>query len=264
VTGGNFLNYVRSGRYNRTFIHGATGGAIVLGGGYTFDSCNAGPQPIDLDPPIPLEATGLSNLDGTIAAWHPSTEPNNATSQWLINVGNDPELDTLNGGYAVFGKVLGDGTAVVSQIANGNPVRLGFFEETPTINYPETNVNCQQFSRDNLILVYMSVIDDDRLAATGSYQPGSRTLSLSIDLGVDGFKQLEFEVDADSTPVTLSPQLETAITLPAPVPNMASYNRISGKLTIPSIAVDGDVLYRNIEFMLDDPATNRFVLQAAE
>ncbi len=264
VTAGNPLNYVRTGRYNNSFVHGASGGATIRGGGYVYNSCNTGPEPIPSDPPVPLEMTGLSNRSGTIAALHPSTEPDAATSQWLINIGNAPSLDTLNGGYAVFGKVLGDGLAVVSQIASANPVRLGFFEETPTINYLETNVDCQRFSRDNLVLMYMSVISNDRFAPTAHYDPATQTLSVNIDLGEDGFRQLDFDVDAQASQTSMTPRLASARILAEPVPNMATYNRISGRLVLPSIAVAGEIVYRNLEFDLLDSSDSKFILRTTD
>ncbi len=264
VTASNFLNYVTTGRYNNSFVHGASGGATIRGGGYFYNSCNTGPEPIPSDAPIALEMTGLSNRSGTIAALHPSTEPDAATSQWLINIGNSPSLDTLNGGYAVFGKILGDGLAVVSRIASANPVRLGFFEETPTVNYLETNVDCQRFSRDNLVLMYMSVISNDRFAPTAHYDPATQTLSVNIDLGEDGFRQIEFDVDARAARASMTPRLATARVLAEPVPNMATYNRISGRLTLPTIAVAGEIVYRNLEFDLVDSRDSRFTLRAAE
>ncbi|MFZ8955717.1 MAG: peptidylprolyl isomerase [Pseudohongiellaceae bacterium] len=131
VTGGNFLNYVRSGRYNNTFIHGAIGGSLIRGGGYTYTNCADGPQRIELDDPIPLEDTGLSNLNGTIAALRPSSELNGATSEWFINLGADTTLDTQDGGYAVFGRVLGDGLNVVRNISLANLVRWVSFWKLP-------------------------------------------------------------------------------------------------------------------------------------
>ena len=264
VTGGNFLNYVRSGRYNNTFIHGAVGGSLIRGGGYTYTNCADGPQRIELDDPIPLEATGLSNLDGTIAALRPSSELNGATSEWFINLGADTTLDTQDGGYAVFGRVLGDGLNVVRNISLANLVRLGFFLETPTSNYFQSTVNCQQFSRDNLILVLMSVVNDDSLAATASFDAVSELLEVNVNLGADGFIRVPFAVTVSDEQTLISARLESVVDLQEPVPNMASYDANSGRLILPSIGIDGEVRYRNVVFDLSDATSATFVLRSFE
>ena len=264
VTGGNFLNYVRSGRYINTFIHSAIGGSLIRGGGYTYTNCSDGPKRIELDDPIPLEGTGLSNLDGTIAALRPSSELNGATSEWFINLGADTTLDTQDGGYAVFGRVLGDGLNVVRNISLANLVRLGFFLETPTSNYFQSTVNCQQFSRDNLILVLMSVVNEDALAATASFDAVSELLEVNVDLGADGFIRVPFAVSVSDEQTLISARLESVVDLQEPVPNMASYNANSGRLTLPSIGIDGEVRYRNVVFELSDATSATFVLRSFE
>ncbi len=264
VTGGNFLNYVRSGRYNNTFIHGAVGGSLIRGGGYTYTNCADGPQRIELDDTIPLEDTGLSNLDGTIAALRPASELNGATSEWFINLGADPGLDTQDGGYAVFGRVLGDGLNVVRNISLANLVRLGFFLETPTSNYFQSTVNCQQFSRDNLILVRMAVVNEDSLAATANFDEPSELLEVNVDLGADGFIRVPFAVTLSGEQPTISARLESVVDLQEPVPNMASYDANSGRLTLPSIGIDGEVRYRNVVFELSDATSSTFVLRSFE
>jgi peptidyl-prolyl cis-trans isomerase A (cyclophilin A) len=60
---------------------------------------------------IPLEPTsktGLHNVDGTIAMAR-TTDPNSATTEFFIDVGDDRFLDAggpLGPGYAAFGKVI--------------------------------------------------------------------------------------------------------------------------------------------------------------
>jgi peptidyl-prolyl cis-trans isomerase A (cyclophilin A) len=264
LTGGNFLNYVRSGRYNNTFIHGTIGGSLIRGGGYTFANCADGPQRIELDDPIPLEDTGLSNLDGTIAALRPATDINGATSEWFINLGADTGLDTQDGGYAVFGRVLGDGLNVVRNISLANLVRLGFFLETPTSNYFQSTVNCQQFSRDNLILVLMAVVNEDSLAATASFDAASGLLEVNVDLGRDGFIRAPFAVSVSDEQTIISARLESLVDLHQPVPNMASYDANSGLLTLPSIGIDGEIRFRNIVFELSDATSATFLLRSIE
>jgi len=46
-----------------------------------------------------------------------SGQPNSATSEWFINLANNTFLDSSNGGFTVFGKVLGNGMGIIDPIA---------------------------------------------------------------------------------------------------------------------------------------------------
>jgi len=106
----NFVQYVREGHYNGTVFHRVIDGFMIQGGGLD-EQLRTKPTRA----PIPLEAgNGLSNLRGTVAMARTSN-PNSATSQFFINVVDNPSLDTLGGGYAVFGRVV-QGMDTVDQI----------------------------------------------------------------------------------------------------------------------------------------------------
>jgi cyclophilin family peptidyl-prolyl cis-trans isomerase len=115
----NFLIYAAAGTYTNTLIHrfaalGANNGnRIVQGGGYDTAG-NSVPKLA----PIALEYK-LPNTRGTIAMAR-STDLNSATSEWFFNVDDNTTAlgQANNGGYAVFGRVLGTGmTDVVDKIA---------------------------------------------------------------------------------------------------------------------------------------------------
>jgi len=138
VTVDNFLTYVNAGFFNGTIFHRVVAGFVIQGGGYTPDGVEK-----ETRPAIKLESNnGLKNLAGTIAMARTS-QPDTATSQFYINLVDNPTLDyssASNPGYAVFGKVV-SGMDVVNNIAKvkvamRNVTIPGFgpypFEDWPT------------------------------------------------------------------------------------------------------------------------------------
>lgn len=118
----NFLNYVRDGDFDLSFLHRlafrASGDPFVLqGGGFRFDD-DAGLSRVPTDDPILNEFNAdRSNLERTIAMARVGGQPHSATSQWFINLGDNSNLDTVDGGFTVFGRVLDDRSwNVVQQI----------------------------------------------------------------------------------------------------------------------------------------------------
>lgn len=146
VTVTNFLSYVNAGRYTNSMIHRLAYNYVsqqvfaVQGGGFKAQS---GLPNVSTFEPIPLESS-LENVRGTIAMAR-TNDLNSATSQWFINTRDNRTslLPGTNGGYAVFGLVLGTGMSVVDAIAAlpfGNilPPEYGYehaFMETPVKNY---------------------------------------------------------------------------------------------------------------------------------
>jgi peptidyl-prolyl cis-trans isomerase A (cyclophilin A) len=102
LTVNNFLQYVNDQFYDNTIIHRiVTSGIFVAQGGWLTPAPEAG-----LRAPIALEVgKGLSNVRGTIAMARASAL-NSATSQFYLNLSDNVALDTANGGYAAFGKLV--------------------------------------------------------------------------------------------------------------------------------------------------------------
>ncbi len=119
LTVANFLSYVDSGAYNRSFIHRSEPGFIVQGGGIALTGANNTLSYIATNPPVMNEfSPSRSNLRGTVAMAKVADNPNSATSQWFFNVANNSAaLDGQNGGFTVFGQVLQRSMSVVDAIA---------------------------------------------------------------------------------------------------------------------------------------------------
>lgn len=115
LTVDNFLFYVNAGRYNQSFIHRSVPGFVIQGGGFGLNGTSL--SEVKTNPAVPNEP-GISNLRGTVAMAKLGDNPNSATSGWFINLeDNAANLDNQNGGFTVFGRVLGNGMAVADRIA---------------------------------------------------------------------------------------------------------------------------------------------------
>jgi len=111
----NFLRYVNDGFYNGTIFHRVIANFMIQGGGFTQDF-----KQKETHDPINNEANnGLKNVLGTIAMAR-TADPDSATSQFFINVVDNPFLDytasnSKGWGYTVFGKMI-KGMEVVDKI----------------------------------------------------------------------------------------------------------------------------------------------------
>jgi cyclophilin family peptidyl-prolyl cis-trans isomerase len=110
----NFLQYVADKHYDNLIFHRVIGGFMIQGGGF-----ETGMKQRKTRAPIKNEAAnGLSNKRGTIAMARTS-DPDSASSQFFINVVDNPGLDKRNSGdghgYCVFGHVT-EGLDIVDKI----------------------------------------------------------------------------------------------------------------------------------------------------
>ncbi|EON92407.1 cyclophilin type peptidyl-prolyl cis-trans isomerase [Marinobacter lipolyticus SM19] len=125
----NFLNYVESGFYQGTVFHRVIPGFMIQGGGFDPNLSRK-----DVNSPIQNEASPtLKNLRGTVAMARTS-QPHSATSQFFINVVDNPYLNASDNpkkwGYAVFGKVT-EGMGVVDAIARKQTGYSGGMADVP-------------------------------------------------------------------------------------------------------------------------------------
>lgn len=130
----NFLSYVDRKFYDHTVFHRIRGRFMIQGGGFKVDTQGLA-RKWTLDPISNESDNGLSNARGTIAMGR-GEDPDSATSQFFINVGNNKQLDKNEkedrAGYAVFGKVL-EGMDVVEEISRVKTVEKGSHQHYPEI-----------------------------------------------------------------------------------------------------------------------------------
>ena len=160
ITNQNFLNYANGGAWDGTFFHreepSPKGTLHVLqGGGFNVNSSDqVGTVPTTFTMPqgsntgIALELTGQSNVRGTIAMARTS-DPNSGTSQFFFNTQSNTALDTVGGGYAVFGHVTDAASqAVLDKLVSAARVvdlsggsSSSPYGEVPALNYTSGRVD---------------------------------------------------------------------------------------------------------------------------
>jgi len=125
-----FLQYVRTGYYNKTLFHRVINGFMIQGGGF-----EAGMRQKPTRASIENEATnGLRNTKYSVAMAR-TTDPHSATSQFFINVADNDFLNHSapsgqGWGYCVFGKVV-EGNDVVDEIRSVRTIRSGGHQDVP-------------------------------------------------------------------------------------------------------------------------------------
>lgn len=149
----NFRNYVTDGAYTNSIIHRSVPGFIIQGGGFTVNGLSqvlpqnpaAAIDVIRSNAPVQNEfSPNRSNLRGTIAMAKLGGNPNSATSQWFFNLAdNSANLDTQNGGFTVFGRVLGASDLATVDAIGAVPVYPGssFFGQPAFTDLPLTFPN---------------------------------------------------------------------------------------------------------------------------
>ena len=144
ATVANFLYYLNNNSYTSSIVHRSAVNAdgtpfVIQGGGFTLAGSSV--NGITTAAPVVNEYS-LPNMRGTLAMAKSGGDPNSATSQWFINEGdNSTTLNQANnGGYTVFGQVLGTGMNIVDTIGqygryDATSILGGAFGEIPLSSY---------------------------------------------------------------------------------------------------------------------------------
>lgn len=187
LTVANFLNYLNDRDFRDSIFHRLVPNFVLQGGGQQLKT-----DPIVRldqimhDPPV-LNEPGISNLRGTVAMAKVGGDPDSATSEFFFNLANNSaNLDNQNGGFTAFGRVLGDGMAVVDRFAALQPSARGQFMEIPLINYTGPGILFPlDAKRENFALVNDITVRrrPDTLAFTviGNTNPALVTATVNAD-----------------------------------------------------------------------------------
>ena len=123
----NFLAYVDDGFFDNTIFHRVMPGFVIQGGGF-----NAQLEKKQTRPPIINEGNNkLANLRGTLSMAR-TQDPDSATSQFFINLENNPMLDSADyrPGYAVFGEVT-EGLPIIDMISRVRTGNMKQYQNVP-------------------------------------------------------------------------------------------------------------------------------------
>lgn len=179
----NFLNYVKAGSYNGTFIHRSEPGFVLQGGGFKYSGNNTTPfTAIPQQAPVRNEPK-WSNVRATIAMAKVSGDANSATNQWFINLadnsGGNPQLDLQNAGFTVFGQVTGNGMEIVDAIATLPNKLNASFNGVPLRNYTAADATAQRaVTQDNLVLIESITVVNTEVNSAASLNPKANTAIL--------------------------------------------------------------------------------------
>jgi len=212
----NFLGYVNPGIYDNSFFHRSVLAFVIQGGGYNFvnNQVNSLAQHAAV-----VNEFHVSNKRGTLAMAKLPNNPNSATNQWFFNesdFNSDPsnpnDLDTQNGGFTVFARIINStGLTTMDTIANVPVYNAGTgFESLPLLNYVSGNVQ-----NANLVHVIWVKVVPQVAAVT---HPSANTIHLQ---GIGGASKT-YQLQTSTTPA--SSGFTTLTTVTADANGVISFN----------------------------------------
>jgi len=268
----NFLGYVDRGDYDMTVVHRSVNDFVIQVGAYNWlgDCVNESPLPgvncsasfTEQQAPVVNEPV-VSNTEGTIAMAKVDGNPNSATSQWFINLGDNSEnLDNQNGGFTAFGRVLGEGLSVARAINDLEERNIG----GAASEMPVRNLSSGLPKTENLVL--MSAYRVDRFStAMHVFEYSSGRLATYVNLGDLGTYSLQFNLVQDTGEIIFALDTTNMVPLEITPEGMANYLPGEQKVAIPSVEVNnnGSVsVLNNVVLRMIDESQMRFVLESYE
>ena len=204
-TNANFLSYVNNGDYDNSIFHRSVPGFALQGGGYTAPQVKADlpgsdPNPISSSDTVQNEPGNL-NTRGTIAMAKLAGQPDSATSQFFFNLSDNEFLNSDNGGYTVFGEVIGSGMTVVDTMASA-PTYLAdaYYANTAFKELPLYNLNADNIVQpdDFVKIENVDVVTASTDLDLFTYQVTSSDAA-KLTASVDGNGNLVLTPDSNAT-----------------------------------------------------------------
>lgn len=257
----NFLNYVNRGAYNGSYFHRLDKGFVLQGGGYHFVPFT-GPVVIPADPPVVNEFKA-SNLRGTVAMAKFGGDPDSATSQWFVNLtDNSANLDNQNGGFTVFGRVLGDGMLVLDTINELAVYNLGTQQnQLPLYNFDSSS----SLTAANFVTMNAEVVQRYS-AALHVYESNSGLLLATVDGGETlGTYSLNLSLIEDQAEIKFRLNADSLVLLGNKPDGRATFSTADNRLRIPSLELNmngNTSAISNVVLVLSDASNWIFTLES--
>ena len=202
ITVQNFIRYVNSASYtNFQLIHRWSPNFVIQGGGFYVKDRYATNQGID-SLPVFAQITNeysvgpaYSNVFGTVAMARAGGVTNSATSQWFINLSINTFLDSVDGGFTVFGRVV-RGTNVLQKFKA--PYTNSIFYQSIGSPLTELPFVGQSLTFDSLIYVDISLM---KVSVQLAFN-GSRTISWNS--ASNQVNRVEYTTNLPPTWITLA------------------------------------------------------------
>jgi len=253
----NFLNYVVRNDYDGTYIHRAVDGFVVQSGGFTFQPY-VGPIDVPKDPPVVNEFS-TPNTRGTVAMAKVEGDPDSATSEWFVNLRDNASLDTSNGGFTVFGTVLGEGMQILEGIDALPYVSLG--AKAPNAPYFTELYNTPND------FVYQNIEVVQRFSSAPHVfenATGILITSVNVDNGAE-LISMNFSAIPHPSEVVIQANVKSVIPRRETFDGIATYSTADNRLRIPALEgnLNGAVtVVNNVVFVLSNPDLLQFTLES--
>jgi peptidyl-prolyl cis-trans isomerase A (cyclophilin A) len=242
---------------------------VIQAGGYLSSPLGTG---IQKDAAIQNEFS-LSNIRGTVAMARLGGQVNSATSEWFVNLVNNTQLDSVDGGFTVFARII-SGMSVVDAIGNLPRANLqgslgGAFGEVPLTDQDSDGVQA-----DDLVLIHRIYVTDvitdgtdvdtggggSGVVTTATYSALSRALSMPVKYNGELYRITMYQ-DVAAAGYVFSVDTARIFTLADTGQETAAMDLNAGTLHIPSLSVGG-IVFNNVEFDLVEYDTLTFKLRS--
>jgi peptidyl-prolyl cis-trans isomerase A (cyclophilin A) len=253
----NFISYVNSGAYTSGIFHRSVPGFVIQGGAFKLVSNSSGTalNAVTTFAPV-INEFGVPNTRGTVAMAKVANNPNSATSQWFVNLGdNTANLDNQNGGFTVFAKILYQGMGVFDAIAALPVVNLSSSLGADFSTTPAKSFNDQQ--------VTLAVINSVQLRDVTAIFENER-VTFPVDIGNNEFYDVTMKIIASQPSIVFQLESTSAIAVANKPANIATFSYQTNQLTIPSVQVDIATVFNGVTMVLSNAESLQFTVVGSD